>query len=169
MKYLVLILIAFPAFAIEASRGKQEYCHNRKDPTYVKELAYDVRNLMSFKNHGGIGNGGVCWWHSRFQRNALYLTYYTPNARKPTPQEARQIINDIRNYRGVIEINGFENFYDFSKEYKNEIQSELEAWQIYEGVRLTFIRGLRGSSKVSADLLKELMENFVYLKKQLTQ
>lgn len=116
-------------------------------------------NLMSFRNRGGFGGGGVCWWHSRFQRNALYLTYYSPTAKKPDLAEARSLLRNIRNGSGVMEIKGFANFKEFSTYFESEIQKELEAWQRFESLRGTFVRGLRGSAVVSSQFMKVLMDN----------
>lgn len=159
MKILLFLLISLPAFALSPSGNGEDFCKDRENPQYVKELARNTGNLMSFRNYGGIGNGGVCWWHSRFQRNALYLTYYNPNAPIPTKEEAKKLIRNIRNANGVQEIKGFRNFYEFSSHFATEIQSELETWQRFEGKRGTFIRGLRGSAVVSADWLLELMND----------
>lgn len=158
MKTFILLFLSLSAFATTPSTSKKQFCLDRENPDFVKDLARHEDNLMSFRNQGGIGGGGVCWWHSRFQRTALHMTYYTPDSPKPTRQEALQIIRDIRNYNGVIEIKGFKNFYEFSVAYRNEIQDELERMQMYEGRRLTWLRGLRGSSVVHPDLMKSKMD-----------
>ncbi len=143
----------------QAFAGKEEFCTDRTQPKYVKDLTLDSSNLMSFKNHGGIRNGGVCWWHSRFQRAALYLSHYNPSAEKPDQATARQIIRTLRNANDVVEIPGFNNFLEFSTHFEKEIQNELEAWQRFESLRFTWIRGLRGSTRVSAEWMQELMDN----------
>lgn len=161
MKYLPLFLLlcSFTVSAIVPSQSKEEFCADRKDKSFVKSLAQNTGNLMSFRNHGGLVNGGVCWWHSRFQRNALYLTYYNPTLAKPDRQKAIELIRDIRNMDGLTEIPGFNNFEEFSIAFEKEIQAELERWQRFESARFTWIRGLRGSSSVSAEWLKTLMDN----------
>lgn len=161
MKHLLLLIFSFPisVFAFNSSESLIEFCHNRLEPKYVKNLTIDSSNLMSFKNRGGLGGGGVCWWHSRFQRNALYLTYFSPDKEKLPAHEIPWLLRRIRNANDVLEIPGFENFQEFSSYYKNEIQEELETWQRFEGLRFTWIRGLRGSSRVSADWLRKLMDN----------
>lgn len=161
MKYLPLFLLltSFSVSAFVPSQSKEEFCADRIDKSFVKDLAQHSSNLMSFANHGGIVNGGVCWWHSRFQRNALYLTYYNPSLPKPDRQQAIALIRDIRNQDGITEIPGFNNFSEFSMAFEKEIQAELERWQKFESIRFTWIRGLRGASSVSADWMKELMDN----------
>lgn len=159
MKTLLLFLIALPAFGAVSSKNAADFCADRGGQQFVKELARNSDNLMSFRNQGGFFNGGVCWWHSRFQRNALYLTYYSPAAEKLTREEALVVIRNIRNADGVQEIRGFRNFYEFSSHFRAEIQKELETWQRFETKRGTFIRGLRGTSKVSPEWLEEMMGN----------
>lgn len=154
----LLTLLLFLSIS-QAFGSNEEFCANRSQPKFVKDLTLDLSNLMSFKNHGGIRNGGVCWWHSRFQRAALYLTHYNPSAEKPDLATARQIIRTIRNANDIVEIPGFINFLEFSTHFKNEIQNELEAWQRFESLRFTWIRGLRGSTHVSAEWMKQLMDN----------
>lgn len=161
MKYLPLFLLLFslPALSYVPSQSKEEFCADRKDKSFVKSLAQYRGNLLSFSNHGGLVNGGVCWWHSRFQRNALYLTYFNPTLPKPDRKTAITLIRDIRNMDGLTEIPGFNNFEEFSMAFEKEIQDELERWQRFESIRFTWIRGLRGASSVSAEWLKTLMDN----------
>jgi hypothetical protein len=157
MNTLLTLLMLFSVS--QAFANKEQFCADRTQPKFVKELTLDASNLMSFKNHGGILNGGVCWWHSRFQRAALYLTHYNPSAPKPDQATARQIIRTLRNANDVVEISGFNNFLEFSTQFEKEIQTELEAWQRFESLRFTWIRGLRGSIRVSAEWMQELMDN----------
>lgn len=115
---------------------------------------------MSFGNHGGIINGGVCWWHSRFQRNAIYLTIYKPHLPRPTVEEAKALIKQIREARNVIVIPGFRNFSEFSSVHEAQIQRELEKWQKGDGViRFAWVRGLSGTSSVAGDELKKIMDD----------
>ena len=159
MKLYFLLLLTLPAFAYVPSQSKEQFCSDREDKSFVKAMARQRENLMAMKNQGGLAKGGVCWWHSRFQRNALYLTYYNPSAPVPDTYQAIKIIRDIRNQNGLIEIPGFNNFGEFSRTFAKEIQNELERWQRFEGLRFTWIRGLRGSSSVHPEWMKTLMDN----------
>lgn len=161
MKSLFFIILLVPTivYATLPSETLENFCSDRVKSEFVKSLVQDPQNLMSFKNRGGLGKGGVCWWHSRFQRNALYLTYYSPSKEKPAQHEIPWLLRRIRNANEVIEIPGFKNFQEFSAEYSQEIQKELEKWQRFEGFRFTWIRGLRGSSRVSPEWMKQLMDN----------
>ena len=155
----ILALLPTLVFAAFPSGSSEEFCLNRARPEFVKSLVTDSMNLMSFKNGGGISGGGVCWWHSRFQRNALYLTFYSPAKPRPESYEIPWLVRRIRNANEVVEIPGFSNFQEFSTFYQNEIQTELEKWQRFEGLRFTWIRGLRGSASVSPEWMKELMDH----------
>jgi hypothetical protein len=161
MKYLplFLFLISLNAHANFSSLSKEEFCEDRKYKSFVKGLTQNSSNLMGFRNRGGLFKGGICWWHSRFQRNALHLTYFNPQAAKPDSKTALKLIRDIRFQNGIVEIPGFENFEQFSTVFENEIQKELERWQKFESVRFTWIRGLRGSTSVNPEFLKTLMDD----------
>ncbi len=135
MKYWLLALLMSSAFAYEQPQSKEQYCNNLREPLFFQKLLQDnPSSRMSFQNSGGLFNQGVCWWHSLFQRNALYLTYYSPQKARPTAGQAYRIIKQIRLGRRVVEIPGFTDFYSFSKAYVKAIQLELNSWQIHDGV-----------------------------------
>ena len=168
MKVLLCSLIAFlcvvNTFAANVSTTKEEFCSDRKDHNYFKELLEDDNNRLSFSNRGGLLNGGVCWWHSRFQRNSIYLTMYNPDLPTPTEKEAKKIISNIRKGKKIVIIPGFDNFYDFSRKYYSLIQKELEKWQRRDGfIRQSWITGLSGDYEVSADELADKSVNFLRL------
>lgn len=158
-----LILIFLSSFILPANAGtlphsKDEFCLRFTDSEKIQSLSSDQDNHMSFKNNGGLFNGGVCWWHSRFQRNILYLGILRPDLPKPPHVEAIKIIKAIRESSEIIIIPGFDSFYDFTKTYQDEIQKELNAWQIYDGLVLGgWIDGLEGDTKVAPDALKSMM------------
>lgn len=163
MRTVLLALLALTcsaqAFAQAPSYSEESFCSDRKDENFVKDLTLDSSNLMAFRNHGGIGNGGVCWWHSRFQRNALYLTLYKPHLPKPTIDEARELVKQIRDAKDMIVIPGFKNFEEFSSVHEALIQRELEKWQKGDGIiRFAWVKGLSGKSNVEADKLKATMD-----------
>lgn len=156
---VTVMAFCFQAFAQGPSLSEEEFCSDRRDPDFVKDLTQSSSNLMSFQNQGGLLNSGVCWWHSRFQRNALYLTIYKPELDKPTDAEAQQLVKQIKAGNKVIVIPGFKNFSQFSYAHATEIQRELELWQKVDGVvKFAWVRGLRGSAELSPDKLKEQMD-----------
>nr|BDT26896.1 hypothetical protein BHI3_03620 [Bacteriovorax sp. HI3] len=164
MKSTILALLAFASMSAMAatatpSQSEEQFCADRDSSSYTKDLTKSYTNLMAFQNRGGLANGGVCWWHSRFQRNALYLTIYKPAEKKPTISEAEKLISKIRSGKDIIEIPGFSNFNEFSGAYRSLIQRELEKWQKSDGiVKFNWVIGLSGSNEVEAPKLKEMMD-----------
>ena len=149
----------------KASTSKAEFIEKSKDPLYFIRLAgvneyFDTNeNLFSFRNSGGIFSAGVCWWHSRFQRAALYLTTYRPDKPKCSEKEAKRIISNLVRGRKVSEINGFNNFYDFSKEFQGLIQKRLNIWQLIDGIFFwQWLNGLAGEYETTSEKLKKLMD-----------
>ncbi len=142
-----LFFVSFTAHAkTHAPTSKAEFCENRKDTHYFRELSYDKENLLTFKNRGGLLNKGVCWWHNLFQRSALYLAVFKPELPKPNKVLARKIIHAIASGRRVVEIPGYDNLSGFSKDWAPEIQSKLEAWQREDGfLKFAWIQGLSGN------------------------
>lgn len=141
-----------------AAAWKRHCAAVTKDPAlFIKKLA-QTGNRLSFTNHGGLFNGGVCWWHSRLTRAAQYLAVFDPSQLPVTDDEAYELIQRLRDGRPVT-INGFENLNAFSKVHYRSIQENLENWQISNGgFGFGFIDGLRGSSSVPAAELKSMMD-----------
>ncbi len=154
----VSLLTSYHSMAFNPSNSLRDFCTDRTTSEFTKDLTRNSDNLMSFRNYGGIGNGGVCWWHSRFQRNSLYLTIFRPDLKKPSTEEAIQIIKKLRAAKEVVTIPGFDHFVEFSRVYHDLIQAELEAWQFADGAKFAWIRGLKGSSVVTSDKMKTLMD-----------
>lgn len=107
MKFLLVFLglmTAHTSYAAVASQSAAEYCVDRRDENFMQDLAKNSQNHLAFRNSGGLLNGGVCWWHSRFTRNALYLAIYRPDLPRPNGDQMASIIRDIRNGRTVVTI-----------------------------------------------------------------
>lgn len=173
MKKLISITFTFLTLQIYASpmpQSKADFCARfgtlPNNKTSIQDLSTESTNLMSFKNDGGLFNGGVCWWHSRFQRNILYLSIFRPDLPKPNSiNEIQVIIHQVRLGNSVVTIPGYANLADFSADNQKLIQAELNDWQLYDGVVLGgWIDGLKGSTKVPGDQLKNMMnEVFQYV------
>lgn len=140
--------------------AKRAFCQQRlANPRSLQSLINDNFNQLARSNQGGLLNGGVCWWHSRFTRNAAYLARFRPDLPKPSRDEALAILTRIRRAEGVIDVPGFEHLSDFSYAYSDEIQDMLEAWQLSDGVlRFQWVRGLSGASRVSPRELEGRMD-----------
>ncbi len=124
MKVLVSFLILLSGigvYAVEASRSAQAFCQDRSNDGYLKELILKQENQLGFENMGGLFNGGVCWWHSRFLRNATYLTYYRPDLEGPKDaKEAKELVSQIIKGNQVVMIPGFKNLH----RKKNEVSHQ---------------------------------------------
>ncbi|OPL19193.1 MAG: hypothetical protein AVO35_12130 [Candidatus Aegiribacteria sp. MLS_C] len=126
-----------------------------------------ARDLLGFRNHGGLLGKGVCWWYSRFTRNALYLARFYPDRPPPSRAEARRMISCIMGASAVTCIPGFSCLRDFSAEYHHEIQRVLERRQILEGVFLfAWIDGLAGASGLDPCSMKARMDALFDLSSQ---
>jgi hypothetical protein len=159
LSFLAFSLISATSMAQGPSFDEAQFCKDRQLSKYVKSLTNDAKNLMAFRNHGGLVNGGVCWWHSRFQRNALYLAIFKPNLPKPTEDEARDLIKQIRFAKNVVIVPGYSNFREFTYDFEALVQRELEKWQKGDGfIRMAWTKGLAGKSEVAPEKLKENMD-----------
>lgn len=127
----------------------------------------DPANRMGFRNDGGLLDGGVCWWHSRLQRSSLYLARFEPTLPRPTQKAARKIIEHLIHFDSVVTIPGYSNFSEFSKDYQEPIQNELNEWQIRDGfIHHQWVRGLYGRPSLPPAVLRERMDRiFVKFKK----
>ncbi len=128
-------------------------------------------NRLSFINPAGPLNIGVCWWHSRMQRNANYLLSFAPNSSKMTPQQARILIKNLSRTNVVQTALGYKNLKSFSTAYSREMQEALGQWQLTDTFfKLGWVRGI-GPSRVSPENLSNKMDALyedVMLKKNIT-
>lgn len=166
MRKLVQIFLLVFSCSIHSAiigSGLDNYCIDHQDSNFLRELPEESQNLLNFKNDGGILNQGVCWWHSRFQRNLLYLAYFSPDKTIVPKNLVMSLLNQIKKGESVVEIPGFSNVEDFTRYYQSEIQKLLNQWQIIEGgLQGGWQRGVRGKSKVSSDELKMRMEELFH-------
>lgn len=132
--------------------SRTEYCLRAKGAEYAQLLAASRENQTDFLNQGGLIDGGVCWWHSRLQRSALYLTYFNPQKRRPTLEEVNAILRRLEKNESVVEIGGYKNWREFSSDWASTIQDRLEGWQVRDGfIRQAWVRGLRNRAQIRND------------------
>lgn len=167
MKKLPLLLIALGSLSAFAeteldknSVAARAFCEERlSSPTGVQDLLEDRFNQLGFINKGGLFGGGVCWWHSRFTRSAAYLAVFDPSLPRPSDEEAKKIIERLRQRKGMTLIPGFRNLNEFSFSYQDEIQGKLNDWQRSDGVlKASWVKGLSGNSEVGEEKLSESMD-----------
>ncbi|WP_372654794.1 hypothetical protein [Halobacteriovorax sp.] len=148
------------------AESKASFCAGRKSVRSLKRQVLQRDNLLAFRNQGGLINGGVCWWHSRFQRNAMVTARFRPELDYPSEREVKKIIKAIRKGKKVVEVPGYRSINDFSYSNADLIQRELEKWQKGDGfLRQQWAVGLWGSHEVSEEELKERMDDlYSYVK-----
>ncbi|MES2855922.1 MAG: hypothetical protein V4692_08660 [Bdellovibrionota bacterium] len=146
----------------KATRAKSEkpYCEKRQDPEHLVQSYHDPKNRLAFANGPwGLMDGGLCWWFSRFERNAIMLAVYKPELPKPSSSEAKKIINRLRSTSKVVEIPGFENLFDFTTAFKSEFIASMESWQLNDGIfSFAWVRGLYGRHEERPEVLRKAMD-----------
>ncbi len=158
--------------AVEAPTSRAELCKKSRARDYFMKLALNRDNRMGFKNSGGMFGSGVCWWHSRFQRAALYLSVFRPNFKKPSALKAREIIKKIARRSQVVEIPGYSNLRAFAADWEELIQKRLDSWQLTDGFLMQqWVVGLIGQTDTYARMMKKMMDALyleVHYKKNVT-
>lgn len=158
---LLTLISGTHAVAEEAPQSRSEYCSRRTEPEYFIRLALDGQNHLAFPNQGGLFNGGVCWWHSLFQRASLYLSVFQPESPKPDEDQARRIIHSLAAGKRVVEIPGYRNFREFSRDWEDAIQVKLERWQLVDGfLKFKWLEGLSGDNNIEPVELQSFMDRF---------
>lgn len=168
---LILIFSGLAMASWSYASDRAEFCESARNPNFLKEQLNERENLIAFTNpRAGIANGGLCWWHSRFQRNATYLANFRPEKPKPNEKELKKIIRKLALGNGlgrmaVVEVPGFNNLLEFSRAYRRELVRYFERWQVREGVVLGSwaYRGLAGASRNSARRLERRMDRLFEL------
>lgn len=162
IKFSLLTAVLLSSFVAKADISSQQlnrFCSERKGEHDVQKLLFDEDNRISFQNQGGLFNGGVCWWHSRFLRKAAYLAVFSPTKPVPSEKEIKKIIDDLRRGRGIVEIPGYKNLTEFTSENSDLVLKELEAWQRIDGfINQGWLLGIRGKTKVAPEKFKSMMD-----------
>ena len=163
MKIWMILFIPFISVWGSASFSKAEYCQNIKNPFYFQTIASERDNRLSFINEGGAFDIGVCWWHSRFSRSALYLTIFRPELPRPNERKAKELIRQIKERKQIVMIPGYHSLYDFSDDWQQLIQNSLESWQISNTLIFKWIAGLTGITENTPENMKERMDQLYQL------
>lgn len=142
----------------QGPQSTKKLCEKQNDPDYYKSRLITIDNMIAFENQPGRFNTGLCWWTSRLQRNSLYIAYFSPEKEKPTFNQAKKIIKDIIKLDGFVEIPGFKNFYNFTKNNKEAVISALSDIEAKETLLLGWVSGLKGPHQTSSEKLNLIME-----------
>lgn len=164
MKILFLLGL-FQVFALASSEDevsidlKSQFCSQIPEDFQTKLNAPE--NRIAFRNPPGRLNTGLCWWHSRFQRNSNYLVIFDPIATAPSPADVPSILKNIISLNKIVVIGGFNNLQEFTQEYREELTDALSSWEMSDSfIRQRWVKGLEGGSKTTAEKLKKIMEEF---------
>ncbi len=145
-----ILALAFACSAFVSFSARADFCGARARGAIgatLERLESDPGMRLGFRNAGGLAKGGVCWWHSRFQRAAWYLADFDAAAPAPTRDEAKTLIRKLVSRTEVVVIPGYRDLAAFSKAFQPEIQSALNSWQLRDAfINQAYIRGLSGHS-----------------------
>lgn len=141
-----------------APRNKKELCENVNVKFSVNQLLANRDNRMGFVNEGGLFGKGTCWWHSSLTRAAAYLTYYEPQAQKPSEREVKEIIEKLSQMNQVVRIPGYQNWSHFSSFNQRLIQDKLDSWQKNEALNFGWVRGVQGSHSDNATDMRQQLD-----------
>ena len=159
---------------VDVPQSKEQICNlSAKD---FQSLLCEKSGMMGFDNNGGLFGlqTGVCWWHSQFHRFATYQAYYNPKAKKPNPdtpegkKQIKKIFNDIIRKRGPVEVPGYSNLYEFTKDPKIEklLQRRLQGWMAEDSfLKMQWYKGIfvpDNYSKKSPDSYNKDRDKFMY-------
>lgn len=134
-----------------------DICQMRAEDFLAK--AQHPLNLTFNRNAPGPLYTGLCWWHSKMQRAALYLAVFDqPKATKPTSQEATAIFRSLENLESVISIPGFSSWFAFTDSYRTEFYQALGDWEIRESLQLGFLKGLRATGKTDLSMIQKISD-----------
>jgi len=141
--------------------SKKEFCDMVRDPVQFQRVIASEKNRLSFTSRGaGFLNSGLCWWHSRLTRSATYLTVYRPDLPKPTKKQVLKIFDAYFHNSRVVEIPGYKNLQEFSRDWEDLLLKKLGDWQKVDGILgFAWVGGLAGKTEVSPEELKNKMDN----------
>lgn len=118
-----------------------------------------LKEYTSFANPPGKMSIGLCWWHSRLQRSASYLAVFNdPAGDKPSDKEKLKILKKLRDNKSVVEISGYKNWFEFTKDNHKMIDTFLSDWQITDTLKFKFLNGLRAPRHQSPENFAKTMD-----------
>lgn len=181
-KISLLLLSCWSIWSFAAPQSKAELCQNyHNDEMQARLLKQE--NQLAFVNLPGIINNGICFWHSRFTRNAAALAYFSPEKAKPQsfpharktkgpfgPKQRSQkyivedsvedIVDKIAFGREIVEIPGFNNLNEFSKYFARPIYQRIMMWQLTESIftQRILMLAAKGSYFTTPNEMQEIMD-----------
>jgi len=174
ISFFVLLSISSKAFEGNLSKpnsedvgsedAKAHFCSAvANDPSFFQVKLQDFEiNGIGFANPPGYRKDGLCWWTSRFQRNAVYLSVFKPELSKPSQTEIRELVRQLIANKHVVEIPGYSSIREFTTEQETIITDELSKWEMredgfWQGEITTLVR----STQIPEKLSKQMDELYV--------
>jgi hypothetical protein len=115
-------------------------------------------NRLAFVNQPGPMKIGMCWWHSRMQRNANFLLEFRPQSAATGNDGVWQIIKNLSRTDKVQVVPGFANLQAFSARYSSEMNESMGQWQMSDSfLKFGWANGL-GSGESDAGTLSREMD-----------
>jgi hypothetical protein len=163
--FFLLILLSLNSFA---QSTKEKFCREHSSLKAIEKNMRNYENMLSMGNNSGfLGmKTGVCWWHSRFQRNLSYLVQMEPTLPAPSEKDVKEIVKKIIAGNEIVIVPGFSSFRNFTIKYEKFIQKGLNKWINTDFlVKQDWTRAFAGTGVMSvADFqnhLKETQEKFI--------
>ena len=107
-----------PFARASSATSAAQYCKFSRDDFLNQFSEVNKNNRISFDNSRGKLKMGLCWWHSLFQRSAVYLTVYRPDLPKPGSDQVHELISKIIQNKGVVEIPGLRILQSFTHDHE---------------------------------------------------
>jgi hypothetical protein len=145
-----------PAQAAGKKANSSKLCSTQWSQFQTK--LQDGDNRLAFQNPAGPLGIGLCWWHSRMQRNANYLLDFKPSEKRASDAEVWTLIKGLTKSNAVQVVKGYKNLQDFSSVYSDKMAETLGQWQLAESfLQMGFLHGI-GSNDVSSSSLQKTMD-----------
>ncbi len=137
--------------------NRRAFC-SRNQYSIASGLISFPNQKLSFENPAGSLNSGLCWWHTRFQRSASYLANFDSSKPKPTHDAAVKLIDKIIAMDSVVEIPGYANLEDFSRDYQKEMSTKLDRWAFRNYADGTWLQRLGDTGKTTPADMRSRMD-----------
>ncbi|MBC7386957.1 MAG: hypothetical protein H7301_12460 [Cryobacterium sp.] len=122
------------SFASQPDREKSAHCRAVTSLEGRKKKIASISRDHAVVNWAiaydeGLFHSNLCWWQYRMARSALYLAYFSTEARKPTSSQAKEILSQLARMETVVRIPGFASLGAFTSYFPDETVAALGDWQ----------------------------------------
>ncbi len=173
MRIFIITILSILASSVFADDHKSYFCSETAD---MQQRAANTDNELAFTNEGGMkiplfgkllgyeDGIGVCWWHSKMQRAALYLAMFRPDLPAPDKDQAIELIEKLKEEKEVVEIPGYNNLREFSSAWAAEFQIVITKWQEEETWAGQWTKAIDAnfSDKLNPEQLKKRMDDLYF-------